>query len=634
MYTCFYSTLLTKLASCSDEFPKELSSLYLDDFVKRFFNDDEISCSKKVSKYLFKNNDKKKSLAQCKKSPYSVFYLKNKPFLNYRDDSTIFEKIKKQLIKAADLLEKETDLIALTNMDFNCKEWRTHISKSSKFQDLIDGEKNNIGEFRKYISKIKEKVVYLNDNDEHTIDLRNSYNKISETVRSSFDFLDFFQSFKSRDRILAFVSSAGTINICFVKESFRTVELSNKVYNPDSQNDLIEKTIDCSEQICSITNKIPKFFSFLNLNRILGFKMSNPVYDNPSTLFDIQNSITQSNKINNKSNSYKAIYLKVLCNDDRMGTANHAPMIFYDYLSLLIAFQHRYDQYSIWKYMNRNKYFKDEMKKCIVDYAQRTTEHLYYDDSLVLLSVIDQETNSRLLTQYNQNLIQKLPKASHQVRIYSFWKFLYACSALTYGSSSLCINNIMSTHVMDVVNKTRIKPFLNHKLINLAYIYTKIDSLANHTTFNAKRDSQNIVDGIFENIGLIRIEEYLKHNTDINWKAGELINTQTYHRYGLIFSVASLLITIISFGMIAYIRIDCERDGKNLEELLTRIFSYAKSPKVLLVVLVILIPIIVWFLKNVFDCIYIAIYSRNIPKLCHFTRRYATKKQKAKQKAK
>lgn len=633
-FVCEYEELLDKISKNSIPFPKNNNHLYLDSFIKEYFNNHEYSLSKNVVQFDYANDeDKSVILDKCKKADFSIFLLDSSTLADVFKKEQLYKNAQKAVISVLNVfLESKQLFYGLAQMSEQNFEniittYHNQFSLFKSFDDtiMLAGKERNFhyiyNSFISFLSIIKNNTVYLTKDKSNVLD---KYETISKEIKKVTDLFYAMGVMCGDCYVVAFVSSLGALNVAVVNEEEDKLLLPTEPYDSENANELVKCAIEESEKICSRINRIPRSFSFLNLNEYLGFENFYPIIENVSPLLDPHAIIHETNDIIDKTNTYKAIYLKILCNDTNRNKKDESPMIFYDYLSLLVAFQHRFDQYTLWTYLNNKDPYASEFKNVIVDHIHKATEHLYFDDSMALLSVIDQQVNSTRLASLNKDILDVLPKASHQVRVYSFWDFMYSCSALSFGSLSLLIDNLMIKHVKEIVINTHFKPSINKKLIRLAYMNSRIHAMIGYASFNAKQDSQPIIDAIFSEIGLLRIEKYLKDSTEVNWKSGELINTQTYHRYGLIFSISSLLITLFAFGWVSRID-DVEKSEFSFEELFKGIFT---TPKVLVVLGIIMIPAVGWVILNILDLHYIKCKLRNVPATCGFTRKMRTVKQK------
>ena len=621
-FTCYYRTILRKLRKISIGINGKDKDFLTEQFIDKFLSYDNVEIVSKIIKCDYLKNGKKTSkktkTKDLLKSDYVLFVLNKKKLyaqINSKDvKNHVFEKFKRII----DYILENIDYIGYTN-----EQIKSVLTKKTKkiYEQIKSGSykltSEKFDQFTNTFSKLKEDVALVGA-DKNFVKKTDLLFKLCNEIRDYFDALDCI----NRDvKILALVCRSGIINISFLQNDIVKSELCNTLYDKNSSNQLIEEAITKSEKVLTAINHLPKLYNFLNLNQFLSFKKCK-IYDNPSEAAYLYES-NIGKKISNIVPVNKGVFLKFIVDTKELNHNDISPMIYFDYFTLLIAYQHSYDEHTLWEFLNgcrENSFDYFLYKDKIQDFLQKPTEHMFFDNSLFTISTIDETININLTNEYLQNTEKKLEKSSfsHQVRIYSFWDYIYLCNSLAFGNIGLFVNKMFIDYVKNIVNETTFKPILNLRLARLSAIFTKIDSRHNHTSFSTKEDSNLISDVAFEKMGLIRSEKYLNESADQNWRSGNLLSSQTYQRYGILFSFIGILTGLFSYGLISKVDTSDITDSTYCT-IMKSIFN--DSPKIPVMLTFIAIPFVIWLVATVIGSIKLRHFTNNIFKLCNYKKK-------------
>lgn len=624
LYVCRYHTILKKLSDKSININSRSSTILTDEFLKSFLDSCHLPYSQEIKRFEYVKNRKGKfvrpNICKLKKNGFVLFLLNNNVVKEQIKSPETLSNIKKTFFGLLEFVQKNIDDIAIENyINKSFLNIETNRLLKLKNDSTFIFTNDVFASYYSIFSPLKESLTRTFENKEFAFKTEKLF-KEANRIRDYFDACDVFDG---GVRILALVTKTGILNISLISNKDLISELPNKTYDPNNCNHLIEEAILKSREVQQLNNRIPKILSFINLNKFLGFADCFPIYDNPSTIAYPNLSSIEDRKISNKLSTNKGLYLKFTVDKDKLNNNDKSPMIYFDYFTLLVAFQHSYDPYTLWEYIkdSENDGINYSLyKNKICDYLKKPTEHMYFDDSLVTISVIDESVNTNMINNYLENTDSDIKKynVSHQVRIYSFWDFIFVCNALSFGSVSLLINNIFIDYIKKKISKTVFKPFLNLKLARLSMIFAKIDANHNHTSFSSKEDSNLITDKVFHLIGLNRSEKYLNESTDINWRSGNLISSQTYQRYGIMFTLMSLFALVFSYGIVAYVDTKGETKGDYVL-LFSDIFK--QSPKIPVILTIIAVPFVLWCALQIVDTIIIKFFTDNVGRLDKYKKR-------------
>ena len=631
-YLCCYSTILKRLANKSVNINQEQGTFLTNEFLDYFLNEQNLPLSKQIKRYEYIN--KKGSFVPPKicdlaKNNFVLFLRNNVEIIKIISSKSIKDNIKASFKKCLKYVSDNIDDIYKYGIDDGHINPRI-VDKGSLKKTTIDLMKNVEGsnfelnkkvfdEYYKLIAPFKEELTKAYKSTLFVL----KANSLIKSIGKIKDYFDTISIFTNDVKVIAVVSKSGVLNISLLKNGVVDSFLPSINYDSNNCNYLIEEAIEKSKQVTKTCNYLPKIFSFIDLNNFLGFKKRFPIYDDPNTSALPEYRNIANKKIANKLSNNKGIYLKFTVDDNYLSKDNISPMIYYDYFTLLVAFQHSYDEHTLWRFIqdsftggcNYTLY-----KEKINDFLQKPTEHLYFDDSLATVSAIDETVNINSINNFLKNRKNKVVKsaASHQIRIYSFWDFIYVCNALAVGSISLLVNSVFVEYIKEIVSKSSFKPLLNVKLAKLATVYSKIDACHNSSSYSSKEDSNAIFDIIFGCIGLTRSERFLNETANTHWRSGNLISSQTYQRYGIVFSLIGLITGIFSYGLIS--KVDTtETSASDYVTLFKKIFT--ESPKIPVVLTIASVPIVLWIVLNTISAIKIKYFENNIFKLCKYNDR-------------
>lgn len=399
---------------------------------------------------------------------------------------------------------------------------------------------------------------------------------------------------------IAVVSKLGLISFSFVAD-YGSKSSILKVFNLDNTTSVVNKAIEISSIICSRLNKMPKLFSFIDFNMLLGFDSiviadnlikNDQVDNNNCRLYEIEsNSRERIGKYMDSFSANKAIHLRFIADDDYWQNINL--MFFYDYVSLLSAYNYSLDYYYLWNIVSNNTE-ELEYEDLIKDYISKPTEHMYIDGNTVLISTINPVVpHSNLASKYN--LDQKCySTSSHQSRIYSFWRFANVCNALTFASMTMMAYCLLDSVSINSIKHLKFKLIMVYKYHSFCYYSSLVESNFNAGFYNYKNDNSVVTIPIFDSFGINRLLNARKERNDVLWQSANLSNTQLYNRYGLIISLVSLLITIISYGLVSAVF----KGSQTVENPFDFFKIVFETPKFYFILLIACIPLFIWICLN------------------------------------
>lgn len=356
---------------------------------------------------------------------------------------------------------------------------------------------------------------------------------------------------------------------------------------------------------------LPAFFSFFDANAFFGFTKKETILDDPSKtiLSKKEKGKPRTGKdLCDRFPAAKVSYLRFI------STPDHAKekdiMLLFDYVSLLCAYGKTYDPYYLWCVVQRNKKEMEPHDR-IVDRVSKSTEHFYVEDMGAVLSVINPETNIGLLNDAIKDESFFLSADTHDARVYSFWDFKYACYAFCFGGMAVLANHLFASVISRMFNHRQPKFTRVYKLHFLARIASQIEGVFDTSFYGAKPDSNVIVKSVYSHLGLPKYEKGREETTKQLWQEGNLVNGQYYNRIGIVFSMASLLITVLGFGLIGFVALKnpCYRPPENPWEFFAQVMT---SPKVLFVFLLACLPLLVWLTLYIVE--WVKYYNYSLPK--------------------
>lgn len=541
--------------------------------INTLFQEDEIAFNDKVTKYCG-------NLQDCLSSNRSLFLLDE----NSTVIKTWFE---------ADKLKK-----SLSQEIENCITLIKDFDKSHKSSRNIFREKKLDRFYGIYCSKYSDKTLM-----KIAIELKNEFKrvrfmltcyfknkyrdvdydlfgKISKNIKAIDDLLDICGSFhilktkkgnkveKGNLKILVYIVNNGTLNVVLVNSLLVKSEWPNNEYDSSSDNKLIEEASTVSNLIENELNALIKVFNCINLNKIVPLyrKKKNIIglpYDVSLKTINEENAVDiLTRQIYKNNNTQKAIYMRLTYNHNDIFVKDSSAMHYFDYLSLLVAYSHDFDKYTLWEFTNDEKVY-DEYRNKIVDIAASKNKHIYYDDSLFTYSVADQA--SRFID-FNHLIGNDKPNfrymQSHQHRLYSLWEFSSLCNAIIFGSSSMLLQMLLMKYIRRVSNTNFALSMIKMQQFT-SNMYTRINVDINHLCFNPKGRNFPLNNIVFDKIGLIDAEEKSKNVFSVSWQHANLNNVQFFQKLSLFLSITSIVISIFAFAWVSATFISEQIDSKD-----------------------------------------------------------------------
>ena len=610
IFTCDFADLIKILSNKAEGFDEKDRSSLTEDFLKRYLNSEELTPLRNVYSFKSKqNNPESSNLKTAKNSEHVLFLLNTKDYLDELLKMRI-EVIKKSFTKILSFIQNNdgslSHLIGIRKEKLNLQ-IDSILDRYSKNIDInIENLKKDVLILTNLLKPVSIKIFKADIKSDFYKQCHNNLKELHKIL----DVLDAFLISRKRMHILALVSKTGTIQISIIYENEIDCEfeLNNEICkNPQ----LVSEANRVSKIITSYINKLPKVFSILDLNHFLGFDDRIVIFDHPRKMVRNLNILDakKCNTLYKKISNQKAIFMRMITDFTDRDCSSALCRDFYNYVSLLVAYHHSYDEVTLLK-----NYLKKENNN-LVDYLNKPTEHMYVDDSLVVLSTIDESANveeiKKLVGSGGETTTEIF---SHQLRIYSFWDFIYICNALAFGSTAILVNTLLLDYIKRKISDIRFKQIVHIKQARLGRIISRINSFYNSRSLSIKTDSNYIFDILFEKMGLKRIENQINETTDINWRSANLMSSQNYNRYSLLLTFISLFISIASFGLVAKVARGCTSNeyGELMHSLLT------DSPQILVILTVISVPIAVYVVFFVCETIRAIILSKNIAKLDGF----------------
>lgn len=592
-----------------------------DKFLRDFFDQKEFATGYSIYKH-----DCSKNIKEANNSNFAIFNItdkiKEQTAINNNYDS--YYKLYNSLLNIIRKYCTENNNKTSNELQPLLELLEKRDGKKIPLHDIADFHRK-IG---KYIAALKSNNYFYNNVLQK--DSMNSFNQISTKFEEMENIVNADIIMKNDTQILALISKFGVINICCVStKKGITIEFKNNLENKKWENQVILKSINCAKSITSYMNNIPKFLQIFDLNKLLNAKRK-IVFDY-NTLKSMENNDIES--ITKQIPGLKAIYLRfVLPPQNCIKKDDITAMMLYDYISILVAKEHSYDSLTLWNYINNKPV--EELKNVIFDCLKNTNKHLYYDDNLFTISVINPLISSNNLAYLlNSNdpsvSVEKskniIPQVSHQARIYAYYQYIHICNTITFASISHTIKLLFNNYCRKKVL------FTNIKERNLSYLSTEIEnSLMN--IFLTLKSHGLVSEFIFEHTNIKNLKDDFASLNTFSWRRSELLSTKKTYWLSTSFTIINLIITILGFGMISKICIDSYRlNNENyynlppnkINDLLCSIFQTTK------VYLFIIITFAVLLLTQfLFHIIKVLTKENNLPKLCKIKFNKKQKSQK------
>lgn len=604
-----YKKAVGLLCKISDKEKPDTNSKYINDIVEKFFDKNEFSFSKKAKSY-FDCTEK-----ELRKSDYAIFSIAHDN-LKREFDSFVCNPISRLfgtggILPELKKIRKEIDhCINFKDIDPELTFWQQlYRDIDDVISQSLNCTRSDYNSCVDYYKLVRERNArWKNDLSLHpkfaNARIINKFSDFDKCLHDLEDYLTVKNIFASSlVKCIIVVSKTGFISTSFVVEYVGMGGLIT-VDSLQSVNDVVTEGIKKAEIINSRINSVPKLFSYIDFNHLLGLK-SLLIIDNLAKDYNTheeKNLLSESEKdirnksivFNNHFPTYKCTHLRFAV--DEIEKASKLPMFFYDYVSLLTAHNYSFDSLYLWNVVNKNDW-ELEKNDNITDYIGKPTEHMYIDDSSVLISVINPIVPNTILKDLSTVV---LPSSSHQLRIYSLWRYMNACNALAFGGMA-----VLSSHLLDAVSVNYFSNYYNKT--KMVYLYHKYSYLSSYVCsqfdirhFHAKTSNMTVANYIFSKMNIDNLITARRQRTDELWRNANLSNTQLYNRYGLVLSITSLLIAILSYGLVSAV-FGGEQKVERAIDFFNVVFS---TPKFYFILMIASIPITMWIIVNVVLTIY------------------------------
>lgn len=560
------------------------------------------------------NNFILNSFSEAFKPEYENF-LKGDVYLYNCEES---KKIQKEQIKAKKFVLFELDVSTLKN-DFksfdkkvklqndykkvceSLKDFALYFSNKNKtnickplyntFCDIVRfsnqefyKEKANESYIKSYYSKLRSNVkkwknsVYTYREAKFTdlIDKFSVFCKYFQKIDSYFDVNYLLK--KSKMRVFVLLAKNGLVSVavcCFLNEYKRDITQKNHNYI----------ALELSKKINSISNKMPSIFSNLDFNNVFGFEGSVSIY--AYSKLKGNNTISEKNNIlRYKSKVFNCVCLNVAINEDNKAKYE---IDFFDYLSLLVGENYSFNELHLLHYL---KTFQSYPKASLDRYDELSNPnaHLFYDGGKFTYSVVNPIYEMATLS--TKTKYKQLQNTSHVSRYVYLWKF-----------SSLCFSSCISSQIL--LAKELCADFYSCNCKRTDYLEQITSNIERQyfSTFSNIKEKNEFGKSITKNYSIDKIKEEISNIGEFSNKKGSSYSGKLMTLIGLAFTICSLLITIISYGMISKIFIDgyavsnIEYYNKPPASALMLLFDVVKTPKFrLFLVLSVIIIALIWFL--------------------------------------
>lgn len=426
-----------------------------------------------------------------------------------------------------------------------------------------------------------------------------AFSRLLSDIGAYFDIWDVISNIEYE--IVAFVSRLGTVNISIIaektihvtgqnkiefvpcEEKNRCPSMSSEYFDPNIKKNAIK----ISRNICSNIDKLSKMQSIIDVNDFFGNDKKIEFYG-----FFEKNQISPlSEAIYRSSNTYKATYLKFYYNYINKDNCQREKRQFFNLISLLVGYSRKFDEYSLYEIACSENGYRHYYKDFVVnDLLDQETSHLYYCDGGFTYSILDPVPNAIELKKFTDEdiLLSSIPM--HQFSIYSKQDFSKIVTALTFGSFSTRIYEFFLKYA-----NTELRPDFKiiklYKQHSVTALYSYIDLRINHLLFATKSKDIGLTNSVFDALNCAEYEGRADKALNITWRHSNLVNNQFYSRVGIYMSLASLFITLVSFGWIGFIVPTLEQQPNDVGGLLEKFWTI---PKFYAVFIIALIPLALW----------------------------------------
>lgn len=559
-------------------------------FSNMLFKDDSIGSDKKV--FCFEKDSK---LSDAIKSEACLFLLDN-------NNVTVKKWFSKdEYIKALiNLLEKYNNLMPNSKVSLDAdKAVRNAFEIKQRFKKTkLDYCDYSLAEIKKKISSSKmeqlSKIVSMIDDVLDEMSSLTKNEKIKDTLS-----------------ILAYINRFGIINLILIDTFNQKAKWSNNNYDPYRDNKLAKEASARSECVENRINKLAKIFNCIDLNKILSrkekcihglpynFDESRPDYKKIDTNSKCRKKEKYNHKLSSeiykKTHIFKAVFSRITYKKNSILVDDKSSLFFFDVYSHFLAYSHSFDKMTLLEIVDDKK-IRKKFKDALCRISDLRTYQLHFDDSQFTQSIMDQYSSFIQFKTVTNSNASFNDVQSHKYRLYSVWDFVTLCDAIIFGTSSNLLNEQLikytsENYTMNGRHKSGI--FKQYRLLK---IYSDINIKCNHVAYSSKARNHAFLDKCFEKMGLINIEDKLKHIFDAAWQHANIKTNRLYSKLGIYFTLSSFIISVIGFAWAGAIFIDFERTEIGGFTYLSLFYELLKTQKFHFVLIAALIPFVIYLL--------------------------------------
>lgn len=619
LYKMSYENLVQKIANISIE-DREETTVYdslVNYFIHSFFNDNENNAINKVTRYKDKAN-----IEECKKSDNSIFILKGELTKKWFSFQSISSEISSLLVKLKEIFENEKNA-DLKEFFFGGDNISNYLSST---KGTIPNARKIKEKFKLILFKYRKYNSLESGDNNHFI---RALDKISSIESKLDDILDAYDSVfgysgeNKNIHVVIYVRRTGVINIGLAREINSDSKWENDNYSSLSNNKLLDEATKQSNKISNAMNGLCKLFNYVNLNKLFIKQCKNNASDSEIDINNIviygmpfdklyfdklysdskapikfKPTINLIESIYKKNNSFKAIYSRLTFNhNDYIESDDISALYYFDLFSYLVGFSHSYDEKFIYDF-TKTKDLQDEHKNHLIDLANSRTTHIFYDDSMITYTIMDQSSqylNQRKLVGECKANVQFYKASSHKHRLYSLWEFSSLCDTLMYSTSSVSSMRLLIDYISEHYSGKGRHISLS-KQNRLMHIRSTLNLKCSHSIFNDKTRNFELMNNIFAKTGMIDVENRLNDVFKAAWQNANLRTERFYSRLGLYLSISSFLAGLIGFAWAGAVFIDfnsTDLGGYTWARLFYEIFVTAKLHFVLIIAAV---PLIIYLI--------------------------------------
>ena len=599
IYTCSFKKMIKHCTVSAEDLGCN-SNLLIDCFLNKYFNE-EISAGNQIHKY-----HKEDKIEDLYKNQFILFQF------NIARINAYSKNFKHKFLKLH--INKVFNLFDFIIKDFKKypanKTYKNLVVDIKELKQFYETKTSKLDDATKFCKKLHNKAEQWKEivNRNSAKSDNNIYKNLKSVLKIEKDIDALFDTNalnNDKTKILLLLSQSGVLTISVIScVKDYSISLSN--------NDKINKklAIKNTASINSFMNKLPKLFSSVDFNHFLGFDNTKTIiYKNIFDKFEKDEETYQTlshkdkeeylifknakqfkyvSSMNKQIKTLKCLYLNIY--GKRIN--NNANLMkrynFYNYLSLLLGIGHSYDPDSILKFDDKKAEEFDLLKQC--------TQHLYFDDGQFTYTVINPSDQADELKN-ELNLRKHLMKnTSHKNRIYSFWDFQYICECGTYAVFLSYIKILYVEYNRQHGNKRK-----KQKLIS--FLSSEIERNFSPIFYYFKNNN-SLTKIVLEKLNVDNISEDLENINKFSWREANFSNARTNYYVNIGLTTASLVITLLGFGMISKIFIDgyaidynnfYNKPPRSAEGLLYDIFTTPKFYLISAVTVFIILLIYAWY---------------------------------------